>query len=297
MFLGYRVIVVWASRIFYSGKVTLGNFSNARTWRFGLRMCAVAILAGAVLNLAHSQTRSGSQSPGPEAELHMARMIYTSAGGFGGFSGFAGGPFGRPWWAIDYPEAEYHFRQGVRRLTRINIADDSRHLQLTDDALFDYPWLLAQQVGRWSLSDVETARLREYLLRGGFMVADDFHGPYQWEVFHEAMRRVFPDRPIVDIPDGAEILHVLYDLDERTQIPGRRMIREVGGGQIEIYPEGSPPRWRGIHDDQRRLMVVMNFNMDMGDAWEHADDPVYPEPMTALAYRFGINYILYAMTH
>jgi hypothetical protein len=144
---------------------------------------------------------------------------------------------------------------------------------------------------------VETSRLREYLLRGGFMVADDFHGPWQWEVFAEAMRRVFPDRAIVDIPDGHEILHVLYDLDERTQIPGRRMIRELGGGRIEIYPEGSPPRWRGIYDDDHRLMVVMNFNMDMGDAWEHADDPVYPEPMTALAYRFGVNYVVYAMTH
>jgi hypothetical protein len=277
--------------------VTLGNFSNARTWQFGLRMTALVLFAGGVLQLAQSQTRSGSQSASPEAELHIARMIYRSAGVPRGFGGFAGGVFGRPWWAIDYPEAEYHFRQGVQRLTRINIAEDSRHLQLTDDALFDYPWLFAQQVGRWSLSDEETARLREYLLRGGFMVADDFHGPYQWDVFAEAMRRVFPDRPIVDIPDGAEILHVLYDLDERTQIPGRRMIRQIGGGQIEIYPEGSPPRWRGIYDDERRLMVVMNFNMDMGDAWEHADDPVYPEPMTALAYRFGINYIVYAMTH
>jgi Domain of unknown function (DUF4159) len=260
--------------------------------QFGLRMAAAAIAAAGVLQLAQSQAGSGSPGAGPEAELHIARMIYTSAGGMRGFGGF-----GRPWWAIDYPEAEYHFRQGVRRLTRIDIADDSRHIQLTDDALFDYPWLFAQQVGRWSLSDAETARLREYLLRGGFMVADDFHGPWQWDVFAEAMRRVFPDRPIVDIPDNAEILHVLYDLDERTQIPGRRMIRELGNGSIEIYPEGSPPRWRGIYDDQRRLMVVMNFNMDMGDAWEHADDPVYPEPMTALAYRFGINYILYAMTH
>ncbi len=83
------------------------------------------------------------------------------------------------------------------------------------------------------------------------MVADDFHGPWQWDVFAEAMTRVFPDRPIVDIPDGHEILHVLYDLDERTQIPGRRMIREVGGGRIEIYPEGSPPTWRGIYDEKR----------------------------------------------
>lgn len=270
----------------------------ARSRRAGALIRGVAIAAAialGVLQMAQSQMTPPDSGRAPEAELHIARLIYAS-GGRGGFGGFAGG-FGRPWWAIDYPEAEYHFRNGVRRLTRIDIADDSRHLQITDDAIFDYPWLFAQQVGRWRLSDEETARLREYLLRGGFMVADDFHGPWQWEVFEEAMRRVFPDRPIVDIPDSAEILHVLYDLDERTQIPGRRMIRELGGGRIEIYPEGSPPRWRGIYDDQQRLMVVMNFNMDMGDAWEHADDPVYPEPMTALAYRFGINYILYAMTH
>jgi hypothetical protein len=296
--------------------VTSSKFSKRRTWRLrvprpgtrlrALRAAGAAVIAGAlaasVLHLAQAQTGRGRESmrqaqPGvsgdssigpPQAEFHMARMIYSSGGGFGAF---------RPWWAIDYPEAEYHFRQGVRRLTRIDMADDSRHIPLTDDALFDYPWLFAQQVGRWSLSDAETSRLREYLLRGGFMVADDFHGPWQWDVFAEAMNRVFPDRPIVDIPNGHEILHVLYDLDERTQIPGRRMIREIGGGQIEIYPEGTPPRWRGIYDDDGRLMVVMNFNMDMGDAWEHADDPVYPEPMTALAYRFGINYVIYAMTH
>jgi len=275
---------------------------RAAASRFALQAAAGLAIAAGVLHLAQGQTGAGRSSiaasaiAAPEAEFHMARMIYSSGRGGGGFGGFAGG-FGRPWWAIDYPEAEYHFRQGVRRLTRIDMADDSRHIPLTDDALFDYPWLFAQQVGRWSLTDAETSRLREYLLRGGFMVADDFHGPWQWEVFAEAMRRVFPDRPIVDIPDGHEILHVLYDLDERTQIPGRRMIREIGGGQIEIYPEGSPPRWRGIYDDDQRLMVVMNFNMDMGDAWEHADDPVYPEPMTALAYRFGINYVIYAMTH
>jgi hypothetical protein len=289
--------VVSRDPIFYSAEVTFSKFSNCRTrWRasrFALQAAGLLVAVG-VLHLAQGQTRPGrSSSLSPEAEFHMARMIYSSGGGL---RGFAGG-FGRPWWAIDYPEAEYHFRQGVRRLTRIDMAEDSRHIALTDDALFDYPWLFAQQVGRWSLSDAETSRLREYLLRGGFMVADDLHGPYQWEVFAEAMRRVFPDRPILDIADGHEILHVLYDLDERTQIPGRRMIREVGGGQVEIYPEGTPPRWRGIYDDDHRLMVVINFNMDMGDAWEHADDPVYPEPMTALAYRFGINYVIYAMTH
>jgi hypothetical protein len=150
----------------------------------------LVFVAVGVLQLAQGQNfdryegrGSRSSSVGePEAEFHMARMIYSSGDGFRAF---------RPWWAIDYPEAEYHFRQGVRRLTRIDMADDSRHIELTDDALFDYPWLFAQQVGRWSLSDAETSRLREYLLRGGFMVADDFHGPWQWDVFAEVMARVF----------------------------------------------------------------------------------------------------------
>ena len=273
------------------------NFTNPRTWRLALQASALLAMTLGAWHFANGQSAGGtrvSNETGPEAELHIARMIYGSGGG-GGFGGGFG--FGRPWWAIDYPEAEYHFRQGVRRLTRIDIADDSRHLRLTDEAIYDYPWLFAQQVGRWSLSDTETARLREYLLRGGFLVADDFHGPWQWEVFAEAMQRVFPDRPIVDVTAEHEILHVLYDLDELTQIPGRRHLRQGPGGEIVVYPEGSPPTWRGIYDDAGRLMVVINFNMDMGDAWEHADDPVYPEPMTALAYRFGINYVIYAMTH
>src|SRR5690606_9674108 len=107
----------------------------------------------------------------------------------------------RPWWAIDYPEAEYHFIRGLRRLTRLDSASDSRHLAATDPELFDHPWLFAQQVGHWHLDDREAARLREYLLRGGFLVVDDFHGPYQWAVFLESMTRVLPNHPIVDLPE------------------------------------------------------------------------------------------------
>ncbi len=230
----------------------------------------------------------------PEAEFHMARLIYIVAGDPG--RGFRFGP-GRPWWGIDYPEAENHFIHGLRRLTRVSSSDDSRHLTLLDDSIFDYPWLFAQQVGRWELSDAETSLLREYLLRGGFLVVDDFHGAYEWEVFNSVMRRVFPDRAVVEIAPDETLLHVLYDLDQRTQIPGRRHLRRAPGGQIVAEMPGGPPRWRGVYDDAGRLLVAINFNMDLGDAWQHADDPVYPEPMTALAYRFGINYILYAMTH
>ena len=97
----------------------------------------------------------------------------------------------------------------------------------------------------------------------------------------------------VHIAEGDEAFHVLYDLDQRIQIPSRMFI--YSGQTWER--DGVTPHWRGIYDDQGRLMVAINHNMDIGDAWEHADWPDYPENMTALAYRFGINYLIYAMTH
>ncbi|HEX9877200.1 MAG TPA: DUF4159 domain-containing protein [Gammaproteobacteria bacterium] len=237
-----------------------------------------------------SDVYGGNDPATPEAEFHMARLMYTDANGRiqGGW---------RPWWRIDWPEAECHLTRGLKRLTRLDVADDSFHARAIDERLFDFPWLFAQQVGHWYLSPPEADRLREYLLRGGFLVVDDFHGLYEWQYFTESIQRVLPGRAIVDIPESDPLLHILYDLDQRTQIPGRRHLYRASSGEIVAELPGGPPRWRGIYDDAGRLMVAINFNMDMGDAWEHADDPVYPEPMTALAYRFGINYIIYAMTH
>ena len=123
----------------------------------------------------------------------------------------------------------------------------------------------------------------------GFLVVDDFHGHNEWLIFEAAIKRVLPERNIVDIPREDPLMNVLFALDPTIQIPGERHIR---GWDLL-----GPPHWRGIYDDEGRLMVAINFNMDMGDAWEHADDPYYPVEMTGLAYRFGINYVIYAMTH
>ena len=219
----------------------------------------------------------------PTDEFHFTRMYYNSAGG-----GWRGSTFD-----TDYPEAEHHFRLGVSRLTRVNIGEQGRILELTNDAIFDYPWLYAVEVGRWYLDETDAARLREYLLRGGFLMTDDFHGSRQWANFAESMQRVFPDRPIVEIPDDDEVKHVLYDLEEHIQIPG---IWPLMRG-MTYEQDGVTPHWRGIYDDAGRLMVAINFNMDLGDAWEHANDPRYPEPMTGLATRYAVNYVIYAMTH
>ncbi|HEX7081635.1 MAG TPA: DUF4159 domain-containing protein [Gammaproteobacteria bacterium] len=222
----------------------------------------------------------------PEAEFHMARLAYDTGGGCAGSRGWC-----NPWWAIDYPYAEAHILAALSRMTRLQVAEDSRHVTLDGDELFDYPWLFVQQVGQgnWRPTQAEAARLREYLMRGGFLVVDDFHGQYEWYAFEGVMQTVLPGRPIVDIPQDDMLMNILFSLDERTQIPGER---HLGWERMQ-----GPPHWRGIYDDDGRLMVAINHNIDMGDAWEHADDPHYPAPMTATAYRFGVNYVIYAMTH
>jgi hypothetical protein len=248
--------------------------------RLAQRCCLGAALVLTAL-VASGDDLNGAPS-WPTEEFHFVRMYYDSVG-----------RWGRGGWTTDWPEAEEHFWLGVSRLTRVDIGKQARMLEVTDDTIFDYPWLYAVEVGGWHLDDAQAARLREYLLRGGFLMTDDFHGSREWAGFVESMRRVFPDRPIVEIADSDEVLHVLYDVDERIQIPG--IVAIMRG--VTYEDDGFTPHWRGIYDDAGRLMVAINFNMDLGDAWEHANDPRYPEPMTGLATRFAVNYVIYSMTH
>jgi hypothetical protein len=263
-------------------------------WR--ILILAVALGLGVV---ALSQIRPGRFSEaisgvGPDAEFHFLRMEYTDmAGGRG--RGFGRG-YGRGWWMQDYPRAELHFTEGVERLTRIDIGE-GRHASLTDDSIFDYPWIYATQVGYWYLSDEEITRMREFFDRGGYLVVDDFWGPAEWAVFEDAMKRVFPGRPILELSTADQMMHVVYDIEERVQIPGLRHLRRGPGGMIVTRLENTPPHWRAIYDDEERMVVAINYNMDIGDAWEEADVPEYPLEATAIAYRFAINSIIYAMTH
>ncbi|MEZ5403715.1 MAG: DUF4159 domain-containing protein [Bryobacteraceae bacterium] len=244
--------------------------------------------AAALWSLAALLAAAGDENK--PTEFRFVRVEYKDLPGTRRFFGSRG------WWMQDWPAAEVHFTQGVRRLTRIDTGDGI-HLPLTDDRIYDYPWIYATQTGYWDLGKEETERLRQYLLRGGFLVVDDFHGPRDWETFAASMARTLPGRPIVEIEDSDAIMHCLYDITERTYIPGLRHLRRGAGGSIRVQPQYVPPHWRAITDDRGRMVVAVNYNMDVGDAWEHADMPEYPEAMTSLAYRFGINYIVYAMTH
>jgi hypothetical protein len=279
----------------------------------GLWQCSAAVSGILLIALAAFAQRGGFQrnpsedeyenvAAAREAEFHFIRLEYTDLPQYHrrfGYSSRDGQ--GSGWWVVDWPAADNHFTRGIGRLTRIDTGDP-RHLGLTDKRLWDYPWIYVTQAGFWGLSDLETSRLREYLLRGGFLVTDDFWGPgpEQWEVFRQTMDRVLPGHPITDIDQSDSVMHVLYDIEEkdRTFIPGSRHLRRQGDGSVVVVqPEGTAPAWRAMYDDHHRMVVAANYNTDVGDAWEFADVPYYPEPMTALAYRYGINYIVYAMTH
>ena len=201
---------------------------------------------------------------------------------------------GHSHWTMDYPRSDRHFSAALRRLTRIHVRSVEQPVNLDDgDEVFLYPFLYGVEVGHWNLTDAQAAKLREYLLRGGFFMCDDFHGTYEWEVFTASMKRVFPDRQIVDIDNADPIFHTLYDLDGRYQVPGAQYLRT---GLIYEF-DGKEPKWRGIYDDKGRLMVAICHNMDLGDSWEHADNPEYPAKFSDLGIRIGVNYVVYAMTH
>jgi Domain of unknown function (DUF4159) len=269
----------------------------------GTTLGALLLLAMAGLaQRGRFQERPDDEEPAPrrEADFHFVRMEYTDLPEFHRGWGYASRDGrGSGWWVVDWPAADNNFTKGIERLTRIDTGDP-RHFRLTDNRIFDYPWIYATQAGWWNLSDEETTRLREYLLRGGFLVVDDIWGPEAWDIFRRTMERVLPNHPITDIAQSDSVMHVLYDIQEKdlTFIPGSRHLRRGPGGTVQVVqPEGTKPAWRAIYDDNDRMVVAANFNTDIGDAWEFADVPYYPEAMTTLAYRYGINYILYSMTH
>jgi hypothetical protein len=222
------------------------------------------------------------------AEWVFARLMYPSLGWGGQWQ------FGGTSWTIDYPRGDRHIAALVRRLSVIDARSVEQPVNLEDgDDVFNWPWLYAVEVGQWDLSNEQAAKLREYLLRGGFLMVDDFHGSREWTVFVEGMRRVFPERPIVDLPDDDPIFHTFWDLLDREQIPGYQFV--FTGRPFE--QDGFDAHWRGIYDDQGRVMVAICHNMDLGDAVEHSDTPQYPQEYSAVVMRTFLNYIVYAMTH
>ncbi len=196
-------------------------------------------------------------------------------------------------WQVDYPSAEEHLLRALRHTTRLPVAENAVSLSLTDEALFDYAFAYIVEVGFLQMKDEEAKQLREWLLRGGFLMIDDFHGQREWQNFVTEFAKVFPERQIIDIPPSHPLFHCYYDFDSFPQVPGLASLY-VG---MTYEKGGRIPHCRGIFDDDGRLMVLINHNVDLGDSWEHADDYKYDAKYSRLGYKLGINYIIYALTH
>jgi uncharacterized protein DUF4159 len=196
-------------------------------------------------------------------------------------------------WTTDYPKADRLFLQGLLRYTRLHARKREQTLRPLDPTLVEFPFVYAVEVGYLKFSEQEAERMRDYLLRGGFLVVDDFHGTAEWANWETQIKKVFPERPIREVPLSDPIFHCFFDIEELFQVPGAQWL--YSGRTYE--KDGYDVHYRAIYDDNGRIMVMMNFNQDLGDAWEWADIPQYPERYTSQAYRLGVNYILYSMTH
>ena len=179
-------------------------------------------------------------------------------------------------------------------MTRIDVHPDGRVLSPNTDELFDYPWLYAVEVGSWGFDDSQATRMCEYLLRGGFLMVDDFHGEDEWQVFVEGMRTIFPDLPVEDVSANDPIYTLPYEIGARLQVPGPFYMES---GMLYERDDGVTPHWRGIRDGDGRWIVLISHNIDYGEGWEQADNPRYPQPFTRQAYEVAVNYLIYGMTH
>jgi len=249
---------------------------------------ALAPLAGVPVRPGDAAATS-VPAPRPNHSFVFSRAVY-SGYGRGRYRGFRGGGS----WATDYPKSDRQFLTVLRRLIDIDAYDDANPVELSDPDLRKFPFLYMLEVGSMRMTPAEVSGLRNYLLSGGFLMVDDFWGTAQWYNFQAEMERVFPEYTIVELPPDHPIFHMVYNIDEVVQVPN---VDRICNGWPTYEQDGYVPHVRGIFDDGGRLMVIINWNTDLGDAWEWAEQACYPVRYSTYAFQVGVNTIVYALSH
>ena len=268
-----------------------------RSFRARAGMSLLAILVAAGVTEAQFGRRFNVRVARPEdydGAFHFCRVWFRSA-----MDGDGGN------WSVDFPRADINLSIRLGELTKTSVSQTGdrqpNHLliRLTDDTLFQCPFVMMTEVGALYLDEREAARLREYLLKGGFLWADDFWGSYAWTVWASQIRKVFPaaDYPMIDLPPDHPLYRTQFVVEKTPQIPnighwlGTGNTSERGADSAEVHT-------RAILDRDGRVMVLITHNTDLGDSWEReGDDPSYFYAFAANGYAFGIDVVLYALTH
>ena len=235
-----------------------------------------------------------------EGSFHFCRILFTS------------NRREKQGWDTDYPGADINFSVRLAELTKVRVKfvdeagegemPDAVVVRLTDDALFQCPFTLMEDAGTAHFSDVEVTRLREYLVKGGFLLVSDYHGTVGKAQFDQEIERVLPrsEYPIVDLtPPNHPMWNTFFPVTRLLQMASIQTWRRTGGGTLERWnDDGAGPDARGIADAHGRLMVVMVHNTDVPDAWEReGENPEYFYRFSPEAYAVGIDIVVYAMTH
>ena len=195
-------------------------------------------------------------------------------------------------WGNDANKADRLFSNILRRMTRLHARSVEQIVDIDSDDIYNWPWLFASHPGSWEFSDDEVVRMKKYFDRGGFLMVDDFHNEGEWAVFAAGIQRIIPNGHFVELSTDDQIMHTAYDINELYQVSGLNIL----SGQ-PAERGGIVPHWRGVVDEKGRIVVAIDFNMDVGDSWEWADYPPYPEKLSSLGMRMGVNYVIYSMTH
>jgi hypothetical protein len=257
------------------------------TLLFGFAVLGFAQMRGRIWAQYESEMQDPVEDPPDAARkggFTLGRLRYRSP------LDFRSGDYAR--WGIDANKGDRLFIGILSRLTRIDVGPIENIVDVDSDDMFNTPFLFAVSVGDWRLSRPQAERIGEYLRRGGFLMVDDFHNDREWSIFLEGIRQMGLDSAVQELPDESPAFHLVFDLKERVRVPGANVVHGSG-----IERGGTVPYWRAIVDPQGRMTVAITFNQDMGDGWEFADIPDYPEALSSAAIRLGTNYVVYAMTH
>ena len=209
-------------------------------------------------------------------------------------------------WGVDWPRADINMSIRLSELTKTNVSfagpDEPNHvvIRLTDETLFQCPMVMMTEVGAAYLDAAEAEALRTYVLKGGFVWADDFWGEYAWQAWIDQLTKALPSAefPVKDLANDHPLFRALFDIGGLPQIASIGHWWSSGGGTSERGAESAVPHARAIYDASGRMMVLMTHNTDIGDSWEEeASNPQYFYEFSTKGYAFGINAIVYAMTH
>jgi hypothetical protein len=243
-----------------------------------IAVCVVTLAAGILVYAAQGRQ---PEMPRQESRFTFSRIYYDAP-----MTRFFTGPVGAsngPPWSHDWPRSEEHFMKIMAEVTKLDVNPGGHIISFQNDDCFKYPIAYLCEVGYINLSKEEVHRMAEYLLRGGFLIVDDFRGEREFANFRYQMKQVFPDRSLEELPRTHVIFNCFYDISKLFIEPP--------------YSRFLTPQYFGISDDKGRLMMVVDYNNDISDYWEWSNDPRYPIDESNEAYKYGVNYVMYALTH